>query len=356
MTSADHSNSVDDARLNAAAEWLIALRENPTDPQVITAWLQWRQEHPDNPRAFSEIEEIWTMTGGAESALALTGSDHSQTSTPDQPSQHSNGRHRPVQHWLRWSVAAGLAATVIVSSLAWRTYRSADEAPVEYTTAQATQRELRLSDGSTLLLGGDSTVRVAYTATQRNIALLHGEAHFAVQHNTARPFVVRAHGIAVTAVGTAFNVRADDSRTVVSVSEGVVEVGPGSTTDKRQPMLQSTLRARVGQQVVLDDVVTGQRVTLSVQLRDTPAPNDWQEGILSFVDEPLHTVIARVNRYSQHNIAIADPTLGELRFTGTVIRDRIDDWALGLEKAFPIKVRTDVHGDITLASSRNISR
>lgn len=352
MSPADQPASETDARLTAAAEWLITLREKPTEPQVIAAWLQWRQEHPDNPRVFSEIEEIWALTGGAETALALAhpaDSPQSGTVGAVPAATHRSARRRG---WTRWSIAAGLAASLIAIMLLWRAgYLVQGEAPVEYATAQATQRELRLSDGSTLLLGGDSVVRVTYSEVRRHIQLLRGEAHFAVQHDTQRPFVVLAHGIAVTAVGTAFNVRADGTRTVVSVSEGIVEVGPGTPTEKDQPALQSTLRARAGQQVVVDAALNMQS-TLTIQLSDTLAPNDWQEGVLSFVDEPLRTVIARVNRYSRHNIAIADASLEELRFTGTVFRERIEDWALGLEKAFPIKANTDVHGDIRLERYR----
>ncbi len=43
-----------------------------------------------------------------------------------------------------------------------------------------------------------------------------GEAHFAVAPDAARPFVVRVGGVAVRAVGTAFNVR--------YAADGAVEV------------------------------------------------------------------------------------------------------------------------------------
>jgi transmembrane sensor len=357
MTPADNSHSVDEARLHEAAEWLITLREKPTDPQVIAAWLQWRREHPDNPRAFSEIEEIWALTGGAESALTPNnGEQHITEGTviPLINAERFTDKRKP---WQRWSIAAGVAATLLLSMFMWRTdLPNSGETPVEYATAQAAQRELRLSDGSTIVLSGDSAVRVAYTAARRSIELLHGEAHFAVQHDTHRPFVVAMQAIAVTAVGTAFNVRADGARIVVSVSEGVVEVGPGARNETKRPTLQSTLRARAGQQVVLDSPTDSLHSTLNVRLGDVPTPNDWQQGLLSFVDEPLSGVIARVNRYSQHNIVIDDPSLGELHFTGTVFRDRIDDWALGLEKVFPLTADTDARGDIKLMSRQRISK
>ena len=53
----------------------------------------------------------------------------------------------------------------------------------------------RLDDGSTLELNAASAVRVQFTASERHVQLEAGEAHFAVAHDTARPFIVSAGGI-----------------------------------------------------------------------------------------------------------------------------------------------------------------
>ena len=59
---------------------------------------------------------------------------------------------------------------------------------------------------------------------------LEGEAYFAVVHDAARPFAVRAHGAVATDVGTAFDVRAypEDAGARIAVTEGAVAVtAPG---------------------------------------------------------------------------------------------------------------------------------
>src|SRR5690606_17059020 len=93
-----------------------------------------------------------------------------------------------------------------------------------------------------------------------------------------------------------------------------------------------SVRANAGQQVSVD-LAGGARI---VQLTDVPVTRDWQEGMLSFVDEPLRAVVDRVNRYSADKIALDDATVGELRFTGTVRYDEIVEWARGLDRVFPI--------------------
>jgi len=56
------------------------------------------------------------------------------------------------------------------------------------------------------------------------VRLVRGEAHFTVAKNPARPFIVEAGGVAVRAVGTAFDVRHADGAIEVLVTEGKVHV------------------------------------------------------------------------------------------------------------------------------------
>jgi len=64
----------------------------------------------------------------------------------------------------------------------------------------------------------------------------------------------------------------------------------------------------------------------------------WQTGRLEFVNEPLGSVIADLNRYSNRRIALADERLATLVFTGTLRSDAIGDWLHGIEEVFPVKV------------------
>lgn len=337
---ARNSDSAHEARMHAAAEWLIHLHEHPTDSALLADWLKWRSEHPDNSRCFDAVEEIWTLSGNCLPD-APTAQAQSAASSTIQP--------RPAtSRYTLWGGAAALAATLLFAVMLWRGNQPDSHVPAaQYTTAQAIEREVQLSDSSTITLGGASSVRVAYSAARRDVHLLQGEAFFEVQHDRRRPFVVHTPDLAVTAVGTAFNVRADAGRTVVVVSEGVVEIEPQATQQPKDATV-SSLRAAAGQLVSLDAA----QDTLAIQLSDAPLVTDWQDGVLSFVDEPLRTVVVRVNRYATHDILLGDSRVGDLRFTGTVFRDRIEDWASGLERAFPVRATAHADGSITLQTAR----
>src|SRR5204863_5888557 len=79
-------------------------------------------------------------------------------------------------------------------------------------------------DGSVVELNRGAVVSAHFTASERRMRLVSGEANFKVAKDPQRPFVVEARGVAVRAVGTAFNVRIDAVSVEVLVTEGVVNV------------------------------------------------------------------------------------------------------------------------------------
>ena len=81
-----------------------------------------------------------------------------------------------------------------------------------------------LDDGSVAELNRGAEIEVNYTVAERRVVLRRGEALFTVAKNPARPFVVRAGGVDVRAVGTAFNVKLAGPNLEVLVTEGTVHV------------------------------------------------------------------------------------------------------------------------------------
>jgi transmembrane sensor len=182
------------------------------------------------------------------------------------------------------------------------------------------------------------------------VELKTGEAFFEVQPDHSRPFVVRAGSVTVTAVGTKFNVRRTRERTIVSVTEGAVDVVADSaikeekTANMHSEALATPVRVSAGQQAVR--AITQPGLTLTDI--DPAAVAAWRGGRLEYVMEPLGSVIDDVNRYGRHPIEIRDAQLRDLVFTGTVFRDQIDSWPLTLGSAFPVKATVGADGVIVL--------
>jgi transmembrane sensor len=312
------------ARLEEAAEWVQVLSRHRHDDKVVESWLEWCSRDPLNQQAFEGLSKVW----GA--SAQLTHATHALPRVTDlQPQKRSQARPQ-------WIVA--LAASVMIIAcgalLFWRPDQS--HSIVSPAGVRSTSE---LPDGSVLDLGGHSRVTLQYSAARREVNMLDGELFVQVSKDKARPFIVTAGPVRVVAVGTAFNVRRDADRVIVTVSEGVVEVARDAKAPKQ--------RLSANQQLVyLSDTKTFEPPAEV----DASITTSWRTGVLKFVDEPLSSVVASVNRYSARTIAIRDSELEKLSFTGTVHPDRVDRWLSALENAFPLTVEQSGEKTVTLVA------
>lgn len=159
--------------------------------------------------------------------------------------RHEHSRHEAAQHMASVAKRPPWVAPVIIAvallgaftlGMRWMD-RAGGDVAVNSALSQPDLRvrltrpgeraALTLTDGSRATLGADSKMSIPPTFGERVRALsLEGAASFNVQDGGTRPFHVRTPQAMVTAVGTAFDVRAypSDARTMVRVREGTVTV------------------------------------------------------------------------------------------------------------------------------------
>src|SRR5262249_17286468 len=82
----------------------------------------------------------------------------------------------------------------------------ADEA-----TGIGERRSVVLADGSTAVLDAATSLDIEFSEHERRIVLRDGQVFVTVTPDAARRFIVEARGGTVQALGTAFNVRIEDS-------------------------------------------------------------------------------------------------------------------------------------------------
>ncbi|MEE4452222.1 FecR family protein [Novosphingobium resinovorum] len=257
----------------------------------------WLDADPRHALAFAEMEIVWSDLGAAQVPRGVRAS----LAAPGTP-----GIIAPVfsRRWVPMALAASVAL-MIVGGVGggvgdWPTRLQADA-----MTATGEQRAIDLPDGSRIMLNTHSAVAIDYTAGQRAIRLLTGEAAFTVAANPARPFVVEANGGTTTALGTRFIVREDDDMTRVTVTEHRVRV--------TFPMDRGAA-AIVGEgQSITYGGGKGMGAPESGKAADADA---WTQGLLTFENRPLAQVVSELGRYHKGYIQVVGARARDRRVSG----------------------------------------
>lgn len=299
-----------------AGEWFVRMRDGANDPAVQQALMNWLRRSPEHVGAYLDIAAVW-----------MESSDVSVDADVDLPTQVELARadlnvpelniERPAQltrvaptrRFIRQRSLAAIAAVMIATVGAWFYFLHNT-----YSTAVGEQRSIVLADGSTVELNARSRLRVRFSADERKIELLEGQALFQVTKDPARPFVVLSDDTSIRAVGTQFDVHRKPSGTTVTVVEGRVAVQERTEV----PTTVNPFDTPREGQVLLG---AGERLTVTAKLDTLPVRVDastaiaWTRRELIFDVTPLDEVVAEFNRYNTRLLVLEDAQLGSLKIT-----------------------------------------
>jgi transmembrane sensor len=235
----------------------------------------------------------------------------------------------------------------------WREFGAAPAPEVRfpnenYRVIASTLDERILPDGSRARLNGSSRIETDFTATERRVRLVDGEAHFVVTKDPARPFLVTAGAVTVRAVGTAFNVRLAAETIEVLVTEGKVQLQQDAAKSERAVAVPAAVA------VPGPALVQGQRAIIArsappaatavpavaigeVGKAEIEAALGWQSTRLVFSNTPLDEVVEGFNRYNTHRLTLGDPALRERALTGVFRADNLDGFVRLLKSSIDVK-------------------
>jgi transmembrane sensor len=324
----------------AAADWL-ARRDRGLSAAEQDAFLQWMRENPRHRNELARLERTW----GALDLLSEWRPAHSGRPNPNLLASAPRSSRRRLWYW------GGSLAAAAAIALGFFTLQSPPEkslAPAVALRVIPGPERVELEDGSVVEANQGGAFELAFTASERRIRLVSGEAHFTVAKNPQRPFVVEVAGtIAVRALGTAFNVRRAAGAVDVLVTAGKVQVespagtaaGPAATPTALVAGQQATVDAS---QPNLPPVVT---TLTSAQIDQVLA---WQGVRLIFDDLPLSAVVAEFNLRNRQQLVIADPRIASLRVAGSFRADNVEAFSRLLEASFGVAVQRRVDGTLVL--------
>ncbi len=270
--SAEQDDDPIDAIDRRAAEWVVRHDGEPLSAAERQEFAGWIAD-PGHRAAYEYQSGVWQRYRLAGAKLPGL-------------QRQSAWRRSGGWHFRRRRLPRKLAATALAASVAlvvvgqtgnWVSWLQADHA-----TGVGERRAVTLADGSRVQLDDRSAIAVEQTGDQRIVRLLEGTALFTVAPDAVRPFVVRTANGEVTALGTAFAIRAREDVAELTVTEHSVGV---RTADGADAIV------REGERVHFSAKAVGKPSRI-----DATAATAWTRGKLIVLDRPLGEVVAEIGR------------------------------------------------------------
>jgi ferric-dicitrate binding protein FerR (iron transport regulator) len=274
------------------------------DASLRAAVEEWTSHAPANAAELRRMQDAWDLSG--------------QGAAPDEVDVNAAWEHvhariaeaegkgrvvplRAERPWLRWVAAAAVLVGVVFGVLRY------NRPPTERYAAKAELQDLLLADRSRVVVAPGSAIEVRMGDTRE--VLLSGSAYFEVQRDEARPFVVSSGDVQVTVLGTAFELSASDTSSLV-----IVKVRSGK------------VRVQAGNDAL--DLVAGDQAVYHkerhyLERKPTTPAEVWGWRILQFEEAPLALVMDQLERIYQVRIELRNPQLERCTLTA-----EFDDEAL----------------------------
>ncbi|MBM3842717.1 MAG: DUF4880 domain-containing protein [Verrucomicrobia bacterium] len=392
MSHSRHSRPSDAEAIAATAAAWLAQRDDGLTPEQEAEFARWRSADVRHEAAVARLDATW-------SALQQLREFRPEAARhPDKDLLRTAPASQRAVPFPAAVAAAALAASLVLACAWWFTRPELRMAPpgLTHSTTVDGYERVALADGSMVELNSASEIQVAFGAAERRVRLVRGEAHFTVAKNPARPFWVQAGGVAVRAVGTAFNVKLGGENIEVLVTEGRVAVagtedGRRKTEDGGWPAAPKPGeggRSEVGSRtpeaggrpaagtapVFATELGANERVVVPLALvQPTAAPVPplvvekvapealraalaWQGPRLVFVDTPLAEAIAQFNRRNPVQLELAEAELATLPIGGSFRAENVDAFVRLLASGGDISVERPTPSRIVLRKSPDARR
>lgn len=345
-----------DLAASEAVEWFLRQQEGGLSGSERQALGDWLTQSPVNAEEYLSVSMAWGALGAMDKSTPSTEQLVAEALAEPERGNIVSLRDSgvlsppvvPQKRGLRpWAMRLPKFAAAMVAGVAVSVGASHFLKDNTISTARGEQRSVTLADGSVVTLNTDTSLRVHFKASERDIELMRGEARFQVAKDPSKPFIVRTRSVQVQALGTVFNVRTGQGPAQIAVLEGHVAVDALESVPVRGPASGARESAQVVRHVVLKageraivekgSLATGQGPPLD-------AVKAWTERRLVFQDQSLREVLAEFNRYRANPLVLDDPALGELAISGVFEIGDPDSLLTYLRRFEAVSMRTASDG------------
>lgn len=286
-------------------ELIVKYLTDETSPLERSQVENWIGESPQNQREFERIKALWEKVGDYRQSQPADvdpeaawkrlkkrmGPTKNPAVIPFEPAA-------PRGHGFFFYLTRAAAAAVLVV-VAVYLFRSGKDQPQSVLLRAETEIvKDTLSDGTSVALNTGTELTFAVESGER-LATLSGEAFFAVERDSLRPFIIRTGEAIVKVVGTSFNLKADpgSSRVELTMESGKALLINASRND--------SLLVSAGEKGIFD------KETDELTLVEDQAGNDafWLTKTLIFKRTGLSEVFAMLEETYEVKIRVINPDI-----------------------------------------------
>lgn len=213
MSDKPDSKSEYQGRLNEAADWWVLLSDEDVQPADKLAHQNWLRQHPDNQKAFNELQILWDEFDTQENESALSARVLNQVLS-------EQASYIPEKS----KTLLGLGFFALTSLSCYLYQLGVGGMSADYYTLTGESQSVLLEDGSRVYMDTNTAFDLEFSARERRLVLHKGQVYADVTTAAKRPFIVQTPNSQVTALGTRFSVKTSPYDTQVVVTESRVEL------------------------------------------------------------------------------------------------------------------------------------
>lgn len=331
----------------AAALWLARLQHDPS-AEDDAAFARWLAQSEANRLAWDRARDLWDVFEDPQTNDLLSHLRRDALSL----------RARPSASPAPWYLAAASIAAVVVGGVLFSLLsgQPATSPPTQvagvgardltrfgqndYETGAGQRLNVKLEDGTRLVLSPGSAVDIGYADGQRLVRMTRGEVLFDVRHDAAHPFRVAAGERVVSDLGTRFNIQVQDGETRVRLDEGSlgVTVGDDPRVVTGAPRILVPGQELIARRGHADEVVQAET-----------APEEAEHKVIQFDNVSLAQAVAQMNRHADKQLVVLDPKVAALRVSGAFRTDDPARFATTLTTLYPVRLVPLSDGRIEIA-------
>jgi len=327
---------------------------------------QWLSASDENRRHFNKLRDSWILSGVNQSVSSIQIEESwnkFKINLSGIPFIRQKDEEPRILRYLKlaasWLLIFGLGSALTW----WLLVRPKEKIPaiasrsIEVYTPLGARSMIRLADSTQIWLNAGTKITYGedYGQKTRSMRLI-GEAYFKVAKDSLHPFIVKTEGIEIRALGTRFNVKAYPEEKTISATleEGKIDIRTLNMTEKDDRLLLNPKEKLIYHKETREtDKYTESPeekilpVGKTIKIKDvnilsnvrTELYTSWKDSRWIIYREPLSTLAPMLERRFNIKIFFGDEQLKNLKFSGIIENETVDQIVSALKLTAPIDYR-----------------